>query len=53
MVKKDEPKKLLIPCTTKEYSDFWYIGSLLGKSKKKEIFLEMITFIKEYKEKNE
>ena len=42
-------KNLLIKMTAKEYSDFWYIGSLLGKSKKKDIFLEMIAFIKKFK----
>lgn len=46
-------KKLLLDLTTKQYSDFWYVGSLLGKEKKKDIFLEMIAFIKKFKEKNE
>jgi len=52
---KDKPKgkNLLLDLTTKEYSDFWYIGELLGKSKKKDIFIGMMEFVKKFKEKNE
>jgi hypothetical protein len=52
---KDKPKgkNLLLELTTKEYSDFWYIGELLGKSKKKDIFIGMMDFVKKFKEKNE
>jgi hypothetical protein len=52
---KDKPKgkNLLLELTTKEYSDFWYIGELLGKSKKKDIFIGMMEFVKKFKERNE
>lgn len=52
---KDKPKgkKLLLDVTTKEYSDFWYVGELLGLTKKRDIFLGMMEFVKKFKEKNE
>jgi hypothetical protein len=47
------PKKnLRFELTIKEYSDFWYIGELLGKGKKIEILLEMMAFVRKFKEKN-
>lgn len=46
-------KNLLIRLTAKEYSDFWYIGELLSLSKKKDIFLGMMEFVKKFKERNE
>jgi hypothetical protein len=49
MVKKSTRKTLSISVTVEEYSDFWYIGELLGKSKKKDIFLEMMRIIKQQK----
>jgi hypothetical protein len=50
---KPKGKKLLLDLTTKEYSDFWYIGELLGKTKKRDIFIGMMDFVKKFKEKNE
>lgn len=47
MVTKKSPRKTLsFSVTGKEYSDFWYLAELLGKTKKKEIFLEMIKIVK-------
>lgn len=46
-------KNLLIKLTMKEYSDFWYVGGLLGVTKKKDILLGLIEFLKKFKEKNE
>lgn len=51
--KKPKGKKLLLDLTTKEYSDFWYIGELLGLTKKLDIFKGMMEFVKKFKEKNE
>lgn len=49
----DDPTKikhLRFELTVKEYSDFWYIGSLLNVKKKKHILLKMISLIKELKQ---
>jgi len=43
-------KHLRFELTVKEYSDFWYIGSLLDAKKKKHILLKMISLIKEFKQ---
>jgi len=39
-------KHLRFELSAKEYSDFWYIAELLGKSKKKDIFIEMMEIVK-------
>lgn len=44
-------KHLRFELTPGEYGQFWYIGQLLGLSKKKPILLAMIEKIKELKEK--
>lgn len=43
-------KHLRFELTIKEYSDFWYIGSLLKRKKKKDILKRMIEIIKELKQ---
>ena len=48
-LKKRVIKHLRFELSAKEYSDFWYIAELLGKSKKKEIFIEMMKIVKEQK----
>jgi len=42
-------KHLRFELSAGEYSNFWYIAELLGKSKKKDIFLEMMRIVKEQK----
>jgi len=45
--KKSKVKTLSIKLTVKEYSDFWYVASLLGESEKKPAFLKMLAKLKE------
>ncbi len=40
-------KNLRFELTTKEYSDFWYIASLLKCTKKNEVFRKMMNIVKE------
>lgn len=44
---KEQKKKLQFNLSIKEYSDFWYIGSLLKLNKKNDILLKMMNIIKE------
>jgi len=43
-------KTLSFTLTTKEYSDFWYVASLINKTRKKEVLLELMRLAKELKE---
>jgi len=43
---KPKTKQLVFNLTTKQYSDFWYVVSLLGESQKKKAFLKMLADIK-------
>ena len=40
-------KHLRFELTPKEYSDFWYVASLLRKTKKKDVLITMMNKIKE------
>ena len=44
-------KHLRFELTTKEYSDFWYIASLLELTKKKDVLLKMMDETRKMKEK--
>jgi hypothetical protein len=52
-MKPRNQKHLLLDLSAGEYSAFWYVGDLLGLSKKKDIFLGMMEFVKKFKERNE
>ena len=44
---KSKTKVLSIRLSLKEYSDFWYVASLLDESKKKPAFIKMLNKLKE------
>jgi len=44
-------KILRFDLSTKEYSDFWYIASLLELTKKKDVLLKMMDETRKMKEK--